>query len=115
MTNITDENLGCWIDGSNDRNDYFMFQVIRTANMHFDFDIDIDLIIDDLGKIEHGEFDQDELLDVLDSIDWAYQAAMDHMNDQLRDTPYYFEVEHRSLYLARDVEPITLDDTDQPW
>ena len=115
MTNITDENLGCWIDGSHDRNDYFMFQVIRTANMHFDFDIDIDLIIDDLGKIEHGEFDQDELLDVLDSIDWAYQAAMDHMNDQLRDTPYYFEVEHRSLYLARDVEPITLDDTDQPW
>ena len=115
MTNITDANIGCWIDGSHDRSDYFMFQVIRTAYMFFDFDLDFDLVIADLGKIEHDEFDQDELLDVLDSLDWTYQAAVDHMNDQLRNTPYYFEVEDQSLYLARDYEPITLDDTDQPW
>lgn len=119
MTNITDANIGCWIDGSHDRSDYFMFQVIRSAYMFFDFDIDFDLIIADLGKIEHGEFDQDELLDVLDSLDWTYQAALDHMNDQLRNTPYYFEVEDQSLYLARDYEPYEaeeiIDDTDQPW
>ena len=119
MTNITDANIGCWIDGSHHRSDYFMFQVIRSAYMFFDFDIDFDLIIADLGKIEHGEFDQDELLDVLDSLDWTYQAAVDHMNEQLRNTPYYFEVQDQSLYLARDYEPYEaeeiIDTTDQPW
>lgn len=115
MTNITDENIGCWIDGSHDRSDYFMFQVIRTAYMFFDFDVEIDLIIADLGNMENGELDQDELLDVLDSLDWTYQAALDHMNDQLRDTPYYFEVEDQSLYLARDEPAEILEPAANPW
>jgi metal-sulfur cluster biosynthetic enzyme len=115
MTNITDENIGCWIDGSRYRSDYFMFQVIRTAYMDFDFEIDFDLIIADLGNIQNGELDQDELLDILDSLDWTYTAALDHMNDQLRETPYYFEVEDQSVYLAKDEPAEILETPANQW
>ena len=117
MTNtIEDADLGCWIDGSHKSGLDFNYAVIELAHKRFAYQVDIDMIWNDIQNMENNpETDSYEFIDILDSVYWTCEEALDHMNDSLRDTPYYFEVEDQSLYLARDYEPITLDDTDQPW
>lgn len=105
MTNITDADLGCWEDGSHSSVHDFTYSVISVANKTFGFEVDLDLIFSDLNELENGTLDEDEMLDILDSLDWTYYAALDYMNDKLRDTPYYFEVIDQSLYLEKDGEP----------
>lgn len=105
MTNITDADLGCWVEGSHSAAHDFAYAVIHYANESFGFDVDMGMIFADLVALDKGELDQDEMLDILDSLDWTYYAALDHMNDKLRDTPYFFEVVDSCLYLTKDGEP----------
>jgi hypothetical protein len=89
---------GIYIDGSHMSSTDFSIAVIRFAVAN-GFEIDIDQLEKDIEAIEERSLDEDDLWDILDSIEWTYMDAVDYLNDT---DPYW------SLYLTSEEEQLKL-------
>jgi hypothetical protein len=114
--NITDTHLGCWIDGSHNSSVAFNHAVIEMACERFGFDIDLQRVREDIYQIENEHLlDFNEFTDIVDSLYWTSEQAVEHMNDTIINSPYYFEVEDQCLFLEKDTSWKSLDPADNPW
>ena len=87
--------IGCIIDGSHMRTTDFLVEVIRFA-VDVGFEIDVEQFDKDVENMDN--LDDDELLDVMDSLDWTYEDALSYLNDNVREG-YCWSVEDQSLFL----------------
>ena len=92
--------IGCHIDGSHHRTTDFIAQVIRYAH-RLGYEIEIDQMETDLVALDEGTLDDDEMLDVLDSLEWCYEEAMNFLHDTAPDG-YYWEVDDQSLFFREE-------------
>ncbi len=93
---------GIYIDGSHMSSTDFSIAVIRFAVAN-GFEIDIDQLEKDIEAIEERSLDEDDLWDILDSIEWTYVDAIDYLNDTAPEGTFW-EVSDNSLYLTSEEE-----------
>ena len=106
---ITDEDLGCLIDGSHMSSLEFITAVIDLAILHgFGGMIDVKIYRKDLKMLEYCILDDDEILEIHESLDELFYDALDYLNE-VSPEEYYFDVEDSSLFLVRgdDCERMT--------
>lgn len=93
--------LGCVIDGSHWSSFDFAVAVIDFA-VDRGFEIDETQYREDLewlSTYDKGDFgDEDKYLDIVDSLDWTYEDALDYLNSTAPDNLIWF-VEDQSLFL----------------
>ncbi len=89
---------GIYIDGSHTSAVDFQVAVIRFA-IDRGYEIDSNQMDKDVAWINNERDDDDILLDILDGLDWAYEGALEYLNDTVPDK-LYWEVEDQSLYLT---------------
>lgn len=110
---LTDSDLGCWVDGGHTTTIDFMYNVINLANRQFGFEIDSNILESDIHSVNSGNMSEDDFYDMMDSLDWTFYDSIDFMNSIVNANGYFFYVEDQSLFLDKDRE--SLDPTDAPW
>jgi hypothetical protein len=98
--NLSNAETGCYIDGSHRSNFDFMCMVIEMAES-YGFEMDFDQFVRDVEGIRNDFFTDDDIYDIMDSIDWTYDDALDYLNTNTRDG-FYWEVIDQSLYLVEE-------------
>ena len=99
--------MGCVIDGSHMSNFDFMVAVIRyAADRGFELDqaaMDEDILWLEEYKFGMREHDEATHLDILESLDWTYEDALEYLNST---TPaeYFYLVEDQSLFLEASLD-----------
>jgi len=90
---------GCVIDGSHMNSFDFTIAVIDLA-VDSGFEIDVQQYRQDLSDISSGNIadDSEDLLEILQALDWTYDDALDFLNSKLPDNLCY-TVDNQSLYL----------------
>jgi hypothetical protein len=88
---------GIYIDGSHTSSVDFQVAVIRFA-IDRGYEIDANQMDKDVAWINNERDDEDILLDILDGLDWAYEGALDYLNDTAPDN-LVWTVEDNSLFL----------------
>ena len=90
---------GCIIDGSNISSTEFMISVIEFAH-DLGFEMEYYKFAHDCMNLTDEEYDMDveELEEILDSIDWTYEDAIDYINNNI-STDQFFFVKDQCLYL----------------
>jgi hypothetical protein len=89
---------GIYIDGSHMSNTDYSIAVIRFAVAN-GFEIDYFQFNKDVADLEERSLVDDDLNEILDSIEWTYMDAVDYLNDT---DPYW------SLYLTSGEEQLKL-------
>jgi hypothetical protein len=62
------------------------------------FELDEETYRKDVDDMRNGEVRDEWIMDVLDSLDWTYEDALDFLNSKLPNGLYY-TVEYQSLFL----------------
>jgi hypothetical protein len=88
---------GIYIDGSHTSAVDFQVAVIRFANDR-GYEIDSNQMDKDVEWMNSDLDDEDTLLDILDSLDWTYEGALDYLNSTAPDN-LVWTVEDNSLFL----------------
>lgn len=90
---------GCVIDGSHMNSFDFTVAVIDLA-VDAGFEIDVQQYRQDLSDISSGNIaeDSEDLLEILQALDWTYDDALEYLNSGLPDNLCY-TVDNQSLYL----------------
>ena len=81
--NKADVETGCYIDGSHMSSFDFAVAVIEVAHDH-GFEIEYDQFVKDIQEYRNGDLDDDTVYEILDSVDWTYEDALDYLNDNTR-------------------------------
>lgn len=89
--------MGCVIDGSHMSNFDFITAVIDYA-IDRGFELDEKAYRKDVKDMRDGKVNDDWLMDVLDSLDWTYEDALEYLNS-ITPADYFFLVEDQSLFL----------------
>jgi len=95
LNEITENDLGCWIDGSHLSGLLFDIDVVETA-IHFGYEIDINDWYE-LKGLCHNTYDTQPFEDML----YVANEAYDWLNMNLPDG-YYFDIEDNSLFLRHE-------------
>jgi len=98
--NLTDAATGCWIDGSHRSSLEFTALVIELAH-DYGFELEWDQFVADMNWLESDEVDDDRHFDIMDSLDWTYEDALEYLNDNTRDGLVWV-VEDQSLFLMTE-------------
>ena len=90
---------GCVLDGSHMSGFDFAIAVIDLA-IDAGFEIDVQQYRQDLSDISSGNIaeDSEDLLEILQALDWTYDDALEYLNSGLPDNLRYI-VEDQSLFL----------------
>jgi hypothetical protein len=88
---------GIYIDGSHTSAVDFQVAVIRFA-VDRGYEIDSNQMDKDVEWMNSDLDDEDTLLDILDSLDWTYEGALDYLNSTAPDN-LVWTVEDNSLFL----------------
>ena len=90
---------GCVLDGSHMNGFDFAIAVIDLA-IDSGFEIDVQQYRQDLSDISSGNIaeDSEDLLEILQALDWTYDDALEYLNNGLPDNLRY-TVEDQSLFL----------------
>jgi hypothetical protein len=97
LNNVTDEQLGCWIDGTNMSGKEFDIQLVETA-LHFGLTINVEDWKELKNQLDNYPGDELILEDLQTVAEWAY----DWFNLKVRDTGYYFEIDANCLFLTHE-------------
>ena len=73
---------GCVIDGSHMSNFDFITAVIDLA-IDSGFELDEETYRKDVDDMRNGKVNDEWLMDVLDSLDWTYEDALEFLNSKL--------------------------------
>ena len=90
---------GCVLDGSHMNSFDFAIAVIDLA-IDAGFEINVQQYRQDLSDISSGNIaeDSEDLLEILQALDWTYDDALEYLNSGLPDNLHY-TVEDQSLFL----------------
>lgn len=99
--NLSDVETGCYIDGSHMSSFDFAALVIEMAH-EYGFELDWDRFIEDLEDFRNGDVDDEWLLDVMDSIDWTYEDALEYLNTNTRPGLVWVVREQALLLMDED-------------
>ena len=88
---------GCVIDGSHMSNFDFITAVIDLA-IDSGFELDEETYRKDVDDMRNGKVNDEWLMDVLDSLDWTYEDALEFLNSKLPEGLCY-TVDDQSLFL----------------
>jgi len=94
LDEITEENLGCWIDGTDLSGLFFDFDVVETA-IHFGWDINVE----DWKELKAQAVTYDEA--VLEDMAYVADSALRWLESQLPEG-YYFEIDANCLFLTHE-------------
>lgn len=95
LSDVTGNELGCWIDGSHMKATDFDIQLVETA-IHFGFEINVEDWKELKNQLE-DDADEDVIEDVFGIADIAY-----HWFNELLPQGYYFHIEDNSLFLNHE-------------
>lgn len=95
--NLSDVETGCWIDGSHMSSFDFSALVIEMAH-EYGFELEWEAFVADVDWMKDPDDDFDREQDILDSIDWTYEDAIEYLNDNTREGLVWV-VRDQSLYL----------------
>lgn len=95
LSDVTGNELGCWIDGSHMKATDFDIQLVETA-IHFGFEINVEDWKELKNQLEDNA-DEDVVEDVFGIADIAY-----HWFNELLPQGYYFHIEDNSLFLNHE-------------
>jgi hypothetical protein len=87
----------CYIDGSHMSNTDFQIAVIQFATEH-GFEIDSEQMHRDIEWMNGEEDDESTLLDILESLDFTFDEAVDYLNSNTRQGQSW-EIREASLFL----------------
>jgi hypothetical protein len=96
LNDITDEQIGCWIDGTNMSGADFDIQIVETA-IHFGYAINID----DWREIKSQIIDSNYDEDVLEDTAYVSDDAMTYLELNVPEG-YYFEIDANCLFLTHE-------------
>ena len=88
---------GCVIDGSHMNSFDFTVAVIDLA-VDAGFELDEQAYRKDVDDMRNGEVKDEWIMDVLDSLDWTYEDALEYLNS-ITPADYFYLVEDQSLFL----------------
>ncbi len=88
---------GCVLDGSHMNSFDFITAVIDLA-IDSGFELDEETYRKDVDDMRNGEVNDEWVMDVLDSLDWTYEDALEYLNSGLPDNLCY-TVDEQSLFL----------------
>lgn len=88
---------GCVIDGSHMNSFDFTTAVIDLA-VDAGFEIDEERYKKDIEDYRNDWLSEETLYEVLESLDWTYEDALEYLNSGLPDNLYY-TVDEQSLFL----------------
>jgi hypothetical protein len=95
--NLSDAETGCYIDGSHMSSFDFSAAVIEFAH-DFGFEMEWEAFVADVDWMKDPDDDFDREQDILDSIDWTYEDALEYLNTNTREGLVWV-VREQSLYL----------------
>lgn len=95
--------FGCYIDGSHMSNFDFMVAVIDFA-IDRGFELDEETYRKDVDDMRNGEIKDEWIMDVLDSLDWTYDDALDYLNDIDNPAGRVWHVEDQSLFMEESLD-----------
>lgn len=98
--NLSDVETGCWIDGSHMSSFDFSALVIEMAH-EYGFELEWEAFVADVDWMKDPDDDFDREQDILDSIDWTYEDAIEYLNDNTREGLVWV-VEDQSLFLMTE-------------
>jgi hypothetical protein len=93
LSDVTGEQLGCWIDGSHMSASNFDIQLVETA-IYFGWDINIEDWKELKNQLGENDFAPEDLYNVAED---AY-----HWFNELLPQGYYFHIEDNSLFLNHE-------------
>ena len=93
---------GCVIDGSHMNSFDFTTAVIDLA-IDAGFELDEETYRKDVDDMRNGEVRDEWIMDVLDSLDWTYEDALEYLNSLTPDNLYY-TVNEQSLFLEESLD-----------
>lgn len=102
MMNLSDAETGCYIDCTHRSNFDFMCLVIELAH-DYGFEMEWEAFVADVDWMKNPDDDFDREQDILDSIDWTFEDALEYLNTNTREG-LYWEVIDQSLYLTEDAD-----------
>ena len=88
---------GCVLDGSHMNSFDFTTAVIDLA-IDAGFELDEETYRKDVDDMRNGEVRDEWIMDVLDSLDWTYEDAIEYLNSKLPEGLCY-TVDEQSLFL----------------
>lgn len=91
---------GCYIDGSHRSSFDFACLVIEMAH-DYGFEMDWDIFLSDMSWLESKQDDEDRELEILDSLDWTFEDALEYLNTNTRPG-FVWVVEDQSLFLMTE-------------
>lgn len=99
LEEITDAQLGVWIEGSSARNPIeFSIAIVELA-MFYGLEIDVDAWHKDRPKFLSGDFD----FGMMEDLGFVTDASLDYLNEKLPDN-YFFDFDD-GLCLFKDEDP----------
>ena len=100
--------MGCVIDGSHMSNFDFMVAVIRyAADRGFELDqaaMDEDILWLEEYNFGMREHDEATHLDILDSLDWTYEDALEYLNSIDDPAGRAWYVDDQSLFMEEGID-----------
>jgi hypothetical protein len=100
MNKTIPDETGCYIYGSHRGSFDFATLVIEMAH-DYGFELEWEAFVRDVEWMNGDETDDERLSDILDSIDWTYEDALEYLNDNTRDGLVWV-VEDQSLFLMTE-------------
>ena len=97
LNDLSDNQIGCWIDGTNMSGADFDIQLVETA-LHFGMVLNVEDWKELKNQLE--DYPQDEL--IYEDLQTVAEWALDWFNLKVRDTGYYFEIDANCLFLTHE-------------
>jgi len=96
LADVTENQLGCWIDGYAMTASDFDIQLVETA-LHFGWDINVE----DWKELKNQLVDYNYPEDIVEDLANVADEALDWLNIKLPDG-YYLEIDASSLFLTHE-------------
>jgi hypothetical protein len=96
LNNVTNEQIGCWIDGTNMSGAELDIQIVETA-IHFGYAINIDDWRELKSQIIDSNYDED----VLEDTAYVSYDAIRYLDLNVPEG-YYFEIDANCLFLTHE-------------
>jgi extradiol dioxygenase family protein len=97
LNDLSDNQIGCWIDGANMSGQEFDIQLVETA-LHFGLTLNVEDWKELKNQLEDYPGDESILEDLMFVAEWAY----DWFNIKAEGTGYYFEIDANCLFLTHE-------------
>ena len=98
--NLSNAEPGCWIDGSHRSSIEFACLVIEMAH-DYGFELEWEQFMTDIEDYHSENLDEDTTYNVLEALDWTYDAALEYLQANTRPG-FYWVVEDQSLFLMTE-------------